>query len=77
MPLGHWPDVTIADARRRMSAIVVPILDGVAPWETRAEDWRCKPGITRNDAEWLVGALGAGARRLEGRRKMFASIGPA
>jgi Arm domain-containing DNA-binding protein len=28
MPLGRWPDVTIADARKRKSAIVVSISDG-------------------------------------------------
>ena len=55
MPLGRWPDVTIADARKRKSAIVVSISDGVDPWEKRAEDRRRKPGITLNDAfaEWL------------------------
>jgi len=55
MPLGRWPDVTIADTRKRKSAIVVSISNGVDPWEKRAEDRRHKPGITLNDAfaEWL------------------------
>src|SRR5215831_1116966 len=58
MPLGRWPDVTIADARKRKSAIVVSISDGVDPWEKRAEDRRRKPRITLNDAfaEWLEAA---------------------
>lgn len=56
MPLGGWPDVTIADARKRISAIVVPILDGVDPWGKRAEDWRRQPGIRLNDVEWLESA---------------------
>jgi hypothetical protein len=46
--------VTIADARKRKSA-VVSISDGEDPWEKRAEERRRKPGITLNDAfaEWL------------------------
>jgi integrase len=55
MPLGRWPDVTIAEARKRKGAIVVSISDGADPWQKRAEDLRRKPGITLNDAfaEWL------------------------
>ena len=36
MPLGRWPDVTIAEARKRKSAIVVSILDGEDPWRKRS-----------------------------------------
>ena len=50
MPLGRWPDVTISDARKRKSTIVVSISDGVDPWQQRAEERRRKPGITLNDA---------------------------
>jgi len=55
MPLGRWPDVTIADARKRKSVIVVSISDGVDPWRQRAEERRRKSGLTLNDAfaEWL------------------------
>ena len=55
MPLGRWPDVTIAEARKRKGAIVVSISDGEDPWQKRAEDLRRKPGITLNDA---FGSLG-------------------
>ena len=55
MPLGRWPDVTIADARKRKSAIVVSIADGEDPWKDRVEERRRRPGVTLNDAfaEWL------------------------
>jgi integrase len=55
MPLGRWPDVTIAEARKRKSAIVVSISNGEDPWQKRAEEGRRKPGITLNEAfaEWL------------------------
>jgi integrase len=55
MALGRWPDLSIIEARKRKSAIVVSISDGEDPWRKRAAERRRKPGITLNDAfaEWL------------------------
>jgi hypothetical protein len=55
MPLGRWPDVTIAEARKRKGAIVVTISRGEDPWHKRAEERRRKEGTTLNEAfsEWL------------------------
>jgi hypothetical protein len=65
MPLGRWPDVTIADARKRKSAIVVSISDGEDPWEKRAEERRSKPGIPcviRLDLTWIAWLESGGDR---------------
>ena len=55
MALGRWPDVTIADARRRKTAVVSSISNGEDPWRKRAEERRRNPGITLDEAfaEWL------------------------
>ncbi|HEX5998538.1 MAG TPA: Arm DNA-binding domain-containing protein [Hyphomicrobiaceae bacterium] len=50
MPLGRWPDVTIAEARKRKGAIVVTISRGEDPWHKREEERRRKAGTTLNEA---------------------------
>jgi hypothetical protein len=47
--------MTIAEARKRKSSIVISISDGEAPWKKRAEGRRRTPGLTLNEAfsEWL------------------------
>jgi hypothetical protein len=54
MPLGRWPDVTIAEARKRKGAIVVTISRGEDPWHKRAEALP-QTGTTLDEAfaEWL------------------------
>ena len=55
MPLGRWPDVTIAEARKRKGAIVASILDGEDPWRKRTEGRSRCSGATLDAvfAEWI------------------------
>jgi hypothetical protein len=55
MPLGRWPDVTIAEARKRKGAISVAISRGEDPWRKREEERRRKASTTLDEgfAEWL------------------------
>ena len=55
MPLGRWPDVSIAEARKRKAEIVVSIFKGDDPWQKRTEARRRRLGITLNEVfiEWL------------------------
>ncbi len=46
MPLGRWPDVSIAEARRRKADAVSSIARGEDPWLKRAEVKRRRHGIT-------------------------------
>lgn len=46
MPLGPWPDVSIAEARTRKSEIVSAISRREDPWQKRAEIKRRRHGIT-------------------------------
>ena len=50
MPLGRWPDVTIAKARKQKAAIVLSISRDQNPRQKRAEDRRRRPAITLEKA---------------------------
>jgi integrase len=46
MPLGRWPDVSIAAARQRKADAVAAISGGQDPWRERKESQRRRHGIT-------------------------------
>lgn len=55
MPLGRWPDVSIAEARSRKADAVSAISKGVDPWQQRAEAKRRRYGITLDQVfqQWV------------------------
>ena len=56
MPLGRWPDVSIAEARNRKAQVVAQVANGEDPWRTRAEIKRRRYGITLNEVfeHWVT-----------------------
>lgn len=66
MPLGRWPDVTIADARRRKAEAVAAVATGDDPWYKRQEARRRRDGITLDQVfdEW-VAEVGCNKRSID------------
>ena len=54
LPLGRWPDVSVADARRRKAEAVAAVATGDDPWHKRQEARRRRAGITLDQVfdEW-------------------------
>ncbi len=56
LPLGRWPDVSVAEARHRKAAAVSDIAKGNDPWYQRQEVRRRRDGVTLNQVfnEWVA-----------------------
>lgn len=72
MPLGRWPDVTIAEARARKSEFVSQIARGEDPWKKRAEARRRRYGITLDEVfeQWATD-VGINKRSIEQDRLRY------
>lgn len=72
MPLGPWPDVTIAEARSRKAELVSLISRGEDPWKKRAEARRRRYGITLTEVfdQWATD-VGSNKRTIEQDRLRY------
>lgn len=73
MPIGPWPDISIAEARTRKAAIISAISKGEDPWQKRAEIKRRREGITLDTLfeQWAT-QVGAAKRTIDQDRLRYA-----